>query len=211
MTSATSLETTATVDGLHVERLVASAGSSFFWAMRLLPPPRRRIVFAVYAFCREVDDIADGTRPTADKLRALDAWRDEIGRLYAGRPTRPTTRVLAGGIHRYGLDRRDFEAMIDGMASDAAGPMVAPTQAELDLYCDRVASAVGRLCVPVFGEPGAKGRAVADPLGRALQLTNILRDVDEDAASGFCWVDCMRCTSSIDARTSGLFSSSSIE
>jgi presqualene diphosphate synthase len=179
---------TPTVDGLHVARVVGGAGSSFFWAMRLLPPPRRRIVFAVYAFCREVDDIADGDAPAARKLRALDEWRQEIERLYAGRPTRPTTRVLADGIHRYGLDRADFEAMIDGMASDAAGPIVAPSAAELDLYCDRVASAVGRLCVPVFGEPGAKGRAVADPLGRALQLTNILRDIDEDAALGRLYV-----------------------
>jgi phytoene/squalene synthetase len=92
--------------------------------------------------------------------------------------------VLACGIHRYGLERADFEAIVDGMATDAEGPVVAPSQDELDRYCDRVASAVGRLCVPVFGEPGPRGRAVADPLGRALQLTNILRDVDEDAALG---------------------------
>ncbi|TVQ38676.1 MAG: squalene synthase HpnD [Geminicoccaceae bacterium] len=183
MRSVSSLEPDV-VDDRYVDRVVAAAGSSFFWAMRLLPPPRRRIVFAIYAFCREVDDIADDDRPRAQKLQDLQFWRAEIARLYAGEPTRPITRVLAGGTGRYGLDRNDFEAIIDGMAMDAEGPVVAPSRAELDLYCDRVASAVGRLCVPVFGEPGARGRAVADPLGRALQLTNILRDLDEDAALG---------------------------
>jgi phytoene synthase len=183
MTLASSLEPTA-LDRLHVERAVAAAGTSFFWAMRLLPPPRRRVVFAIYAFCREVDDIADDVGTAEAKQAALTDWRREIRDLYAGRPTRAITRVLATGIDRYGLERADFEAIIDGMAMDAAGPVVAPSRAELDLYCDRVASAVGRLCVPVFGEPGPRGRAVADPLGRALQLTNILRDVDEDARLG---------------------------
>ncbi|MFW5832692.1 MAG: presqualene diphosphate synthase HpnD [Pseudomonadota bacterium] len=183
MTLASSLEPTA-LDRLHVERAVAAAGSSFFWAMRLLPRPRRRIVFAIYAFCREVDDVADDAGSPEHKQAELQGWREEISALYAGRPNRPITRVLAGGVDRYGLERADFEAIVDGMEMDATGPIVAPSRADLDLYCDRVASAVGRLCVPVFGEPGARGRAVADPLGRALQLTNILRDVDEDARLG---------------------------
>ncbi|MEO1090695.1 MAG: presqualene diphosphate synthase HpnD [Pseudomonadota bacterium] len=171
-------------DAREVDATVASSGSSFFWAMRFLPPPRRRVVFAIYAFCREVDDIADGDLSAAAKIEALAAWRDEIAALYQGRPSRAVTRVLAVGVERYDLHRADFEAMIAGMAMDANGPIVAPGRADLDLYCDRVASAVGRLCVPVFGVPGPPGRAVADPLGRALQLTNILRDVDEDAGQG---------------------------
>jgi phytoene synthase len=96
----------------------------------------------------------------------------------------PVARALAPAIAHFDLARADFEEIVAGMEMDAAGPMIAPSVATLDLYCDRVASAVGRLCVRVFGESGPTGMAVAHHLGRALQLTNILRDVAEDAAIG---------------------------
>jgi phytoene synthase len=152
--------------------------------MRFLPPEKRDAIFAVYAFAREVDDIADGDAPDAVKRTELEAWRREIEALYSGAPGHPISRVLAPAIGLYGLEKKDFIALIDGMEMDGIGPIRAPAMDELILYCDRVACAVGRLCVRIFGEPGPEGQAVADHLGLALQLTNILRDVEEDAAMG---------------------------
>ncbi|MBI1180189.1 MAG: presqualene diphosphate synthase HpnD [Alphaproteobacteria bacterium] len=161
-----------------------AAGSSFYWAMRFLPPEKRDAIFAVYAFAREVDDIADGDGPDAEKRMALEEWRREIDFLYTGEPRNAITRVLAPAVDSYGLEKKDFYALIDGMEMDGLGPIRAPALADLLLYCDRVACAVGRLCVRIFGEPGEAGQRTADHLGLALQLTNILRDVEEDAAMG---------------------------
>jgi phytoene synthase len=166
----------------YVKARVEGAGTSFFWGMRILPPAKREACFAVYAFCREVDDIADGDAPQTEKRAELAAWRAEIERLYADAPTRPVTRVLLPAIADYGLEREAFLALIDGMEMDANGPIRAPSWEELLLYCSRVAGAVGRLCVRIFGVPGSDGRALAESLGRALQLTNILRDLAEDAS-----------------------------
>lgn len=172
-------------DTAAIAARVRAAGSSFYWAMRLMDPERRLGLFAIYAFCREVDDIADGKASPGDKIAALANWRGRVGDLCAGRP-RPEAldRELARTATAFGLAREDFEAVIAGMEMDARGPIIAPSDAELDLYCDRVACAVGRLCVCVFGAPKAAGRDLAAHLGRALQLTNIIRDVEEDAAMG---------------------------
>lgn len=151
--------------------------------MRFMPRRKREALFAIYAFCREVDDIADGDLGQAGKIEALNAWRHKVDELFAGRASDSITRVLADAIQAFDLRRKDFIAVIEGMEMDARGPVVAPTQSELDFYCDCVASAVGRLCVHVFGEAVA-GQKVADALGRALQLTNILRDIEEDAEIG---------------------------
>ena len=178
-------DVTATAEDVaHVDAIVREAGTSFFWAMRVLPADRRQAMFAVYAFCREVDDVADADAEAAAKVRALDGWRGEIDALYAGSPARATSRALIAPVKDYALERADFEAVIDGMAMDAAGPIVAPSDADLACYCDRVAGAVGRLCVKVFGAGDGHGRDVAIHLGQAMQLTNILRDLDEDAALG---------------------------
>ena len=163
---------------------VAAAGTSFYWAMRLLPEARREAMFAVYAFCREVDDIADSDEPPAAKRAELAQWRREVDAIYAGRAHLPLSRVLAEVAAIYRLRREDFLAIIDGMEMDAAADIRAPGLAELDLYCDRVASAVGRLSVRVFGTDALAADRVAGALGRALQLTNILRDLDEDAQRG---------------------------
>lgn len=167
-----------------VRERVEAAGSSFYWAMRLLPRERRNGMYAVYAWCREVDDIADSDRPVAFKLAALAAWRDEIDALYAGRPRQLVARALHEPMLRYELRRQDFLAVIAGMEMDAREDIRAPDLATLDLYCARVASAVGHLSVNVFGDPSAAAHRVADSLGRALQLTNILRDLAEDAERG---------------------------
>lgn len=171
-------------DLAYVKARVKGSGTSFFWGMRILPRFKRAACFAVYAFCREVDDIADGDAPQAEKRKELAAWRAEIERLYAGAPTRPVTRALISAIDAFGLEREAFLALIDGMEMDANGPIRAPSSDELLLYCSRVAGAVGRLCVRIFGVPGSDGRALAESLGRALQLTNILRDLAEDAGVG---------------------------
>jgi len=168
-----------------IRRKVEAAGTSFYWAMRLLPRERRNGMYAVYAFCRDVDDIADDlAMPPAAKLAALADWHGEIDALYAGAPRRLVTRALEEPVARYRLRQSDFHAVIDGMEMDAAADIRAPDLATLDLYCARVASAVGHLSVHVFGDASEAAHKVAESLGRALQLTNILRDVDEDAGHG---------------------------
>jgi presqualene diphosphate synthase len=167
-----------------IRQRVEAAGTSFYWAMRLLPKHRRNGMYAVYAFCREVDDIADGEQPVEHKIAALARWREEIDDLYAGQPRRLVARALREPTLRYDLRRRDFVAIIDGMEMDAREDIRAPDLATLDLYCSRVASAVGHLSVHVFGDRSDAAHAVAESLGRALQLTNILRDLDEDADRG---------------------------
>jgi len=165
-----------------IRHRVEAAGTSFYWAMRLLPRDRRNGMYAIYAFCREVDDIADGERPVEHKLAALAGWREEIEALYDGRPRHLLTCALSGPVRRHELRREDFIAILAGMEMDARGDIRAPDMATLDLYCARVASAVGHLSVHIFGDSSDAAHAVAESLGRALQLTNILRDLAEDAA-----------------------------
>ena len=167
-----------------VEAIVRAAGTSFYRGMRVLPPDRRHAMYAIYAFCRLVDDIADEDGNFADKLPRLAAWRERVAGLYRGESDGPVTRVLAAAVQRFALREADFLAVIDGMQMDAATEIVAPEQATLDLYCDRVAAAVGRLSVRAFGDASAAADRVAHSLGRALQLTNILRDLREDAERG---------------------------
>lgn len=167
-----------------VEAIVRAAGTSFYHGMRVLPPDRRHAMYAIYAFCRIVDDIADEAGSMEEKRRGLAVWRDNIAGLYEGRSEGPVTRVLALAVPRFQLRAEDFIAVIDGMQTDAETVVVAPDMAELDLYCDRVASAVGRLSVRTFGDASPAADQVAYALGRALQLTNILRDIEEDAERG---------------------------
>ena len=167
-----------------VEGIVRSAGTSFYHGMRVLPPERRHAMYAIYAFCRIVDDIADEEGTLAEKRCGLDAWRARIIDLYHSRTDGPVTRVLAAAVRQFQLRTEDFLAIIDGMQMDAETVVVAPDMVTLDLYCDRVASAVGRLSVRTFGDATPAADEVAYALGRALQLTNILRDIKEDAERG---------------------------
>ena len=168
----------------EVEAMVRAAGTSFYRGMRVLSADRRAAMYAIYAFCRMVDDIADAPGAFDDKRRRLAAWRARIDGLYAGRSDGPVTRVLAAAVPRFALRRDDFLAVIDGMQMDAETAIVAPDLATLDLYCDRVAAAVGRLSVRAFGDSSEAADRVAHSLGRALQLTNVLRDLGEDADLG---------------------------
>lgn len=160
-----------------------ASGSSFYAAMRILPHAQREAMFQIYSFCRQVDDIADSDGPRPERLAALQQWRDDIDALYAGRPPERLKDYVAS-VKAFGLKREDFVAIVDGMEMDVPQDIRAPDLATLDLYCDRVASAVGRLSVRVFGLPEEDGIQLAYHLGRALQLTNILRDIDEDAGLG---------------------------
>ena len=160
-----------------------ASGSSFYAAMRILPRDQREAMFQIYSFCRQVDDIADSDGPRPERLAALQQWRDDIDALYQGNPP-PRLQDYAASVKTFGLKREDFLAVVDGMEMDVPQDIRAPDLATLDLYCDRVASAVGRLSVRVFGMPEEDGILLAHHLGRALQLTNILRDIDEDAGLG---------------------------
>ncbi len=166
-----------------IDHGTTASGSSFYAAMRILPREQREAMFQIYSFCRKVDDIADSDGPRGERLAELQQWRDDIDALYQGRPPERLADYVAS-VKRFGLQRADFLAIVDGMEMDVPQDIRAPDLATLDLYCDRVASAVGRLSVRVFGLPEDDGVLLAHHLGRALQLTNILRDIDEDAALG---------------------------
>jgi phytoene synthase len=160
-----------------------ASGSSFYAGMRILPRAQREAMFEIYSFCRAVDDVADDPGPREQRRGEIQAWRGDIEALYTGAPPQHLSG-LARAVRRFDLQREDFLAVIDGMEMDVLADIRAPDRATLDLYCDRVACAVGRLSVRVFGMQRDAGLALAHHLGRALQLTNILRDLDEDAAMG---------------------------
>lgn len=171
----------------YVRAVTRAAGSSFYWGMRILPEDRRDAMFAVYAFCREVDDIADGEDPVAEKRRRLDIWRQEIDALYAPDPVGSDShvlRALARAIRLYKLEKKDFFEVIAGMEMDTDETIVAPDCEQLQLYCNRVAGAVGLLSVHIFGDSSETAQQFAIALGTALQLTNILRDLKDDASMG---------------------------
>lgn len=160
------------------------AGSSFYAGMRVLPKAERQAMYAIYGFCRIVDDIADDLdRPIETRRAELDLWREYIAALYRGEASAPAA-FLAQPIADFGIEREDFIAVIDGMQTDLDQEVRWPPFEEFDLYCDRVASAVGRLSVKVFGMERETGIALSHHLGRALQFTNVLRDIDEDAGIG---------------------------
>jgi len=162
-------------DAALVRARVAAAGSSFAGGMAALRGDRRRALWAVYAFCRAVDDIADGAMPEAEKRRFLADWRAKLAR-----PDCALSRELARARERYALPLAECEAIIAGMETDAAPAVRIPDAAALDLYCRRVAGSVGAMAVRIFGAPEAAAFGLL--LGRTLQLVNILRDMDEDAA-----------------------------
>ncbi len=169
----------------HAEETVRRSNTSFGPGMRILSKARREAMYAIYAFCREVDDIADEGGTREEKLAALEGWRAEIDRLYEGRPQFPTGIALLEPVREFHLPREEFLMMIEGMEMDAKGPIVAPSMQTLFAYTRRVAGAAGQLSMPVFGAPHGKASDdFAISLGDALQLTNILRDVEQDAGDG---------------------------
>jgi squalene synthase HpnD len=166
-----------------VQARVARSRSSFTAGMAILPKARREAMYALYAFCREVDDIADDSPTPEAAAKGLALWRRRVAALFRGEAGDSITAALLPAVRSFGLVDGDFQSIIDGMEMDAAD-IRAPDETTFDLYCDRVASAVGRVSVRIFGDSSPKAMEVAHHLGRALQITNILRDLAEDSARG---------------------------
>jgi phytoene synthase len=164
----------------------AASGSSFYYSFMFLPPARRQAITALYAFCREVDDVVDACADLALAQHKLDWWREEIGRVFSApltHPTHPVGMALQDVIGRFELGRASFYEIIDGMAMDLTISRYADFAA-LERYCYHVASVVGLLAAKIFGYQDHKTADYAHILGIALQLTNIIRDVGEDARRG---------------------------
>jgi len=169
-------------DYARCAEITRRSSSNFYYAFMLVPVERRRALYSVYAFCRFIDDIADDdtiTRPA----EMLARWRDELHNVFAGTPTRPVSRALADNVARFNIPRRYFDEVIDGVEMDLTRRRY-ETFDDLNLYCRRVASAVGLICIEIFGYRNPAARIYAEKLGIAFQLTNIIRDVREDAERG---------------------------
>ncbi len=166
----------------HCAAVTRREAGNFYWGIRLLPRPKFEALCAIYAFAREIDDIGDGTLDDTTKLAELARARMAIEQLDGGTPG-PVLSALAHVERSFPLPRQSFVDLIDGVQMDVAGTHY-ETFDELVVYCRRVAGSIGRLCLAVFGAPDAKAASLADDLGVAMQLTNILRDVREDALNG---------------------------
>jgi len=165
----------------------AKSGSSFYYSFLFLPPDQRRAITAVYAFCREVDDVVDETNDQEIAQNKLNWWREEISRLFEGTPQHPVTKALAISIKDFNLPQDHFLEILDGMEMDLHYDAY-PSFKELSLYCHRVASIVGIMAVEIFGHQDRHTIKYAHNLGMAFQLTNILRDVKEDAERGRVYI-----------------------
>ena len=168
----------------YVSDLTKASGSSFLLPMLFLPKKRRQAMLALYAFCRETDDVVDEIEDKAIAKQLLEAWRLEVEALYTGKPTHPVTMALSGPVTQYGLEKKYFMEILNGFEMDRSGEMLRPSISKLELYCYRVASCVGLISINIFGYKDPKVILFAEHLGQAFQLTNILRDIAEDGARG---------------------------
>jgi phytoene synthase len=164
----------------YCQQKAARSGSSFYYSFLFLPQDRRRAITALYAFCREVDDVADEVRDAGVARTKLAWWRTEVANLFAGHPQHPVTRALAPFVQPFGLDAGRMNEIIDGMEMDLTHHRYADFEA-LRLYCHRAAGVVGQLSASIFGYANPSTIEYAETLGVAFQLTNIIRDVGEDA------------------------------
>lgn len=167
----------------YCQQKAAASGSSFYYSFLFLPRPRREAITALYAFCREVDDVADECSDSTIARAKLAWWRMEIANLYADKPQHPVTQALVNAVRDYNLAEEHFLEIIDGMEMDLDQNRYRDFK-ELQLYCYRVASVVGLLSASIFGYRDRKTLKYAHDLGLAFQLTNIVRDVGEDARRG---------------------------
>jgi phytoene synthase len=164
----------------YCQRKAAASGSSFYYSFLFLPAPRRRAITALYAFCREVDDVVDETAEMQIAAAKLAWWRAEVANLYRGNPQHPVTRALLPFIQEYSLPQEHLNEIIDGMEMDLTQTRYLDWPA-LERYCYRVAGVVGLLAARIFGYRDTRTLEYARHLGIAFQLTNIIRDVGEDA------------------------------
>jgi len=167
----------------YCQQKAAQSGSSFYYSFLFLPPPRRRAITALYAFCREVDDVVDEVADPAVARTKLAWWRQEVARAFDGTPQHPVAQALEPIVREFALPREHFQTVIDGMAMDLEQARYVDFAA-LELYCHRVAGVVGLMSAEIFGYTDPRTRGYARDLGVAFQLTNICRDVGEDARRG---------------------------
>jgi phytoene synthase len=171
----------------YCRQKAAQSGSSFYYSFLFLPPERRRAITALYAFCREVDDAVDEPSDPSAARATLAWWRGEVDRLFAGNPQHPVTRALDPALEPFGITKAQLNEIMDGMEMDLNQSRYM-NFAGLQLYCHRVAGVVGALAAGIFGYSNAKTLEYADKLGLAFQLTNIIRDVGEDARKNRIYV-----------------------
>ncbi|MEO7760673.1 MAG: presqualene diphosphate synthase HpnD [Casimicrobiaceae bacterium] len=167
----------------YCQQRAAHSGSSFYYSFLFLPPERRRAITALYAFCREIDDVVDNAGEASVARTKLAWWRGEIAQMYAGTPSHKVTQALLPSLSAYSLPIEHFIAIIDGMQMDLDQSRYIDFEA-LRIYCHRAAGVVGLLAAPIFGMTNPQTLQYAQKLGLALQLTNIIRDVGEDARRG---------------------------
>ena len=167
----------------YCQQKAASSGSSFYYSFMFLPPNRRRAITALYAFCREVDDVVDECQDLQIASTKLAWWRQEVAKLYTGKPEHPVTQALVPVIAEFAVPQEQLLEIIDGMEMDLQQSRYLDFKA-LSLYCYRVASVVGLLAAEIFGYEDRRTQKYAHDLGMAFQLTNIIRDVGEDARRG---------------------------
>jgi phytoene synthase len=167
----------------YVQDKAARSGSSFYYAFLFLPPPRRAAITAFYAFCREVDDVVDEVRDPGVAATKLAWWRKEVAEAFAGQPTHPAMKALMPHVQAYGIEQRHLAEVIDGCEMDLTQTRYLdfPTLAR---YCHLVAGVVGEVASNIFGRGSAQTLDYAHKLGLAMQLTNIIRDVGDDARRG---------------------------
>ena len=167
----------------YCRQKAAQSGSSFYYSFMFLPPPRRRAITALYAFCREVDDVVDETSDPGVAQAKLAWWREQVHATFAGTPQHPVALALQPVVAAFGLPEMHFQSVIDGMTMDLERSRYLDF-ADLEAYCHRVAGVVGLLSAEIFGYVNPATRHYARDLGIAFQLTNIIRDVGEDARRG---------------------------
>jgi 15-cis-phytoene synthase len=164
----------------YCQQKAAASGSSFYYSFLFLPPERRRAITALYAFCREVDDVVDECTDVGVAAAKLAWWRNEVAALFAGTPQHPVTKALVPAVERFGVTQARLNEILDGMAMDLHHARY-PDFAGLERYCYHVAGVVGLLAAGIFGYANPQTLRYAETLGTAFQLTNIIRDVGEDA------------------------------
>lgn len=167
----------------NIKRMVKKSGTSFFWSMRLLPKAQRNAMYTIYAFFRHIDDIVDGDSDMKEKIDLIKAWRKEIDNIYDKKlPTTEIGRKIYKNCMRFKLPKEEFINLIDCITMDIPNPVQAPSLSEFNRYCRGVAGVPGSLSLRIFGCDDEKIiEELATSLGNALQITNILRDVKEDA------------------------------
>jgi len=167
----------------YCQQKTAQSGSSFYYSFLFLPTEKRKAITALYAFCREVDDVVDECTDPALADSKLDWWREEVARLYAGKATHPVTQALTTSLENFDLHKEYLDEILDGMQMDLRISHYENFD-DLLLYCHRAAGVVGLLAVEIFGYQDSNTLKFAENLGIAFQLTNIIRDIKEDAMRG---------------------------